>query len=68
MKSWLSTNNITLQSDDLPIAYVDVRKGFSPVVDANVKVHVENEERACELALSDNGKGNDLYNKIQFKE
>lgn len=58
MKSWLSTTNITHQSDDLPIAYVDVKKGFSPVIKAEVKVHVENEERSCDLALADNGMGN----------
>lgn len=58
--SWLSTSNVDMLSDELPAVFVDVKKGFAPVINANVSARVESDVTSCELSLADNGMDPDI--------
>lgn len=57
MTSWLSTNDIDLSTDDLPIIFSEVSKGHLPVLNATVIARVETGDHSCDIRLKDDGIG-----------
>jgi hypothetical protein len=53
----LSASKIDVSSGDVPVAFATVTKGYSQVINASVKAHVEADNKRCTLSLLDNGHG-----------
>ena len=55
----LSSNEYDFSETSLPLMFVHLRKGESPVKKAKVKVLIEDAQgsKTCELQLHDNGAG-----------
>ncbi|XP_053404710.1 calcium-activated chloride channel regulator 4A-like [Mercenaria mercenaria] len=60
ISSWLSSSKINISSGELPVAFVDVRKGYASLVEAIVEIQVESDNRTCKLNLKDNGNDPDI--------
>ncbi|XP_060559437.1 calcium-activated chloride channel regulator 1-like [Ruditapes philippinarum] len=57
----LSASKIDVSSGDVPVAFATVTKGYSQVINASVKAHIEADNKRCTLSLLDNGHDPDAF-------
>lgn len=58
--TWLSDPKIDFSLGELPVIYINVQKGYSPVINANVSARVESGSNLCKVILADDGKDPDV--------